>query len=310
MKSEHCDDFLSSLLCRSKGPCFRPLCEAGLCTCHNGTGLDVDCDNVTCPDDCNDLNSAISRSITCVRDHDGDQYPDCVASGSFSDDDDDESSSSSDSDDDDDEYCLVMCVEPNATCPHGYTDPNDPDRFSRQRTHRRRGKPCSPMQLPTIAESDCDDDARAHPNSQYVGSAPNKCGALEYNCDNTTTTYACCTAGSFEEANARYLWHVSTCHVVAQGECGGCTASSEHGGNTSVLVAGWACESECPAENAVSTVQEGACPPVCENECRCVDSATSIDVGECAKVVTSCVRVRHSMPLYADVEECCVTTAQ
>lgn len=288
VRDSDCDGLLSSTICTMQGQCFYSHCDAGLCQCLNGTGLDIDCDNVTCPDDCNDRDATVSRKITCIRDQDGDDFPSCTP------------------DDDDDDYCIELCVEPDATCPLGYIDPTDPLRGMRPRTMRQNGTPCTV--IPQINESlcdCCDEDLRAFPGSPYVGSAPNNCGEPDYNCDGDSTPHACCDNDGLHDEFAnvdRYLWYAAACFNVTD-ECGGC--STEY--SAAVLVLGWACETEC-AENAESVVPEGACPAACNDVCQCVDEVTPPLLGECGKMVTNCAHVRST--LYADVETCCVATVQ
>lgn len=285
-----CEQLLSGLVCRAQGECFRPECDAGLCQCHNGTGADLDQDGVPCPEDCDDTDASISVSLTCVLDRDNDAFPDC---GSVL---------------DDAPTCLTFCVEPNATCPLGYTDIDDPNRTERVRSQRTdTGVPCeSEPVVPEELCDCCDIDKRAFPGSLYVASTQNACGNADYDCDGTSTEQLCCSDGSLDaySVNERYLWFSAECELapinVSDG-CGGCSTEN----SAAVLVEGYACESECTgAEN--TQVAPGMCPNACNNECVCVDEDTPPFLGECAQVIVDCAHVRPT--LYADVERCCVVT--
>jgi len=284
---DDCEPLLSALICRSSGPCFRPHCDAGLCRCHDGTGLDLDQDGVTCPDDCDDTDASITTSLMCLRDADNDYWPAC------------------NDDDDDDDECFVFCVEPNATCPHGYTDVDDPNRTERTRSQRPdTGVPCT--EVPVVAEDECDCcdiDKRAHPGSLYAGSAPNNCGSADYNCDYATEERACCIDGlndPYVASGTRYVWFEQLCETptTVNETCGGCETLENA---TAVLVAGWACEDEC---DGAPPSESSMCPNACAGECDCVDAGSPPVLGRCAKFVDSCIHVRPT--LFADAETCCV----
>ena len=281
-----CDGLVSSLACRAQGECFVPHCDAGLCRCFNGTGIDLDGDGVPCPDDCNDQDPTISASIKCLLDYDNDYYPSC-AGGEGS--------------------CMDFCVEVNHTCPYGYTDPTDPDHNEWPRSQRPdTGVPCEEQPVFDEGLCDCCDiDKRAHPGSLYSASTPNNCQDADYDCDNTTEYVGCCADGMLDayghhHAAGRYIWFSQLCvDDFVYGDCGGCSTVNE----TAVRVGGFACETNCSDGEFITTVPEGACPNVCANECACADAQTQPPLGQCAKFVTSCVEVRPD--LFADHEACC-----
>jgi hypothetical protein len=144
----------------------------------------------------------------------------------------------------------------------------------------------------------------------YTASRPNNCGDADYNCDGTTDVHACCVDGIVDAypggGGARYLWFEDTCvNGTAIDVCGGCSTTAN---NTADLELGWACESECDGPNVSTPVNEGDCPNVCAGECDCVDDDQRPLVGRCGKFVTSCIEVRSD--LFADYEQCCVSTVQ
>lgn len=290
-----CDARLSALICRAQGECFRPYCDASECRCFNGTGVDLDQDGVPCPEDCDDTDPHITTSITCLRDKDNDNYPECGPILALN---------------GEEERCMQFCVEPNHTCPYGYTDVTDPLRWYKDRSHRRdTGVPCNETAPEDDDDCDCCDiDKRAYPNSMYTASRPNNCGDPDYNCDGETDVRACCIDG-FSDAHAgsggpRFLWFVDACvNGTAIDVCGGCETINA----TADLALGWACESECDSVTP-SPVPPGACPNACNGECDCVDDDQRPVTGRCGKFVTSCVQVRTD--LFADHEECCVSTVQ
>lgn len=279
-----CDLFISGQLCRAQGECHRPYCDKGLCECLDSTGLDLDGDGVPCPADCDDSDAAVSRTVTCSRDRDDDHYADCNSVI------------------DESPPCLVFCVEPNATCPSGYTDIADPDRFERERSTRTDGVPCDDE--PVVDECDCCDvDKHVYPNSSYAGSGPNVCGNAEYNCDGTSEQKLCCSDGTVDVHNPnRYLWYANQCHeapINVSDGCGGCETVDE----APVLTEGYACVLNCTGDENIA-VAPGMCPNACDNECVCVDDDSPPLLGECAQVIVDCAHVRPA--LYADVEQCCV----
>jgi hypothetical protein len=292
---EDCENRLSALICRANGPCFYPVCLGnGACDCFDGTGVDLDGDGVECPDDCNDQDATITTELVCVRDVDNDHYPACPPT-------------SIGDDDDDDASCMVFCVEPNHTCPYGYTDVADSEWYGKDRSHRTdTGVPCA--ELPEIDEDLCDCcdlDKRAYPGSLYAANTPNNCGDADYDCDGVSTNISCCSAGMndyYVDEGTRYLWYADTClePFATPGTCGGCTTLNE---STYVLEPGYACADECTGDE-ITTVAPGMCPNACADECVCVDALTTPVLGQCAKVVDACVQVRPD--LFADHEKCCV----
>jgi len=292
---DDCAGLHSSIVCRAQGPCFTPMCEAGLCQCHNGTGLDLDDDGVPCPDDCDDTDPYITTELTCVRDRDNDHFPDCppfIVSA----------------DDDEDEDCMVFCVEPNHTCPYGYADVSDAERQEKQRSRRRdTGAPCD--ELPAIDEEDCDccdRDKRAYPGSLYSASTLNNCGNADYDCNGVADNVTCCVNGTRDyyyahyPTSSRYLWFTNVCTEDTR-VCGGCSTVN----GSAVLVGGYACETNCTGDE-ITSVAAGMCPNACDNECECVDADSPPMIGDCTKVVTSCIHVRSEPVLYGDHEACCV----
>lgn len=254
VEDEDCDGLLSSTLCSNEGECFYPHCEVGLCQCFNGTGADVDKDGLACPEDCDDLDSEISETIVCSRDRDDDHFADCYCgqrtyehtyhhhrSG--------KGGGKYDSDDDDDECCRRFCVEPNHTCPRGWTNPLDANRFQKPRSQRAdTGSPCTEDEANAVQPEEddcdcCDRDKRAFPNSMFASSRPNNCHEADYNCDGEPQRVVCCSDGQEDQYSdhGRTLWYTSECIELDDDDCGGCSTS----GGEPVLEQGWACSESC-----------------------------------------------------------------
>jgi hypothetical protein len=311
------------------------MCDAGVCQCFNGTGLDLDKDDVMCPEDCDDLDPYVSKDILCFRDRDNDHYPHCDPYSYIRDDGEDDGEIEQGSDGGGHHRrrrkrsnCMRFCVAENDTCPYGWADPSDSDRFEKYRSKVTEGSPCSGENVTDTDECDCcDRDPRAFPGSMYAANEPNWCGNADYDCDGETTTLACCTDGQEDTYRRRHhhqdsadsnspdprtLWYKIEC-VEVDDECGGCSTENE----TAIHRAGWACEESCSdvdpslgsvvARRRKRQLSDGNdCPPSCDGECVCVDSQETPMLGECAKVVTSCIEVRPG--IFGDAEECCVAT--
>lgn len=323
-----CDATLQGLLCRSRGECSFPVCAAGWCECVNTTGLDLDQDGVACPDDCDDTDAHVTRTVTCARDADNDHYADCSPDYY------EEAPAGDDAPPRKRPNCATFCVGANETCPYGWTDPSDAMRFEKRRAHDVEMTPCE--QVPWIDECDCcDRDPRAFPGSLYVSDRPNMCHDADYNCDGNSTTFACCVDGQNDthtthRHSMRTLWHESACVELESDECGGCASSGGKSGGGATLNVGWACSQDCDnydtsvggvarRKRDVSEAQGGGksgggggdeddCPASCNGECVCVDGQTPPMLGECAKVVTSCLEVRPDV--FGDAEECCAVAVQ
>ena len=324
-----CDALISGLICRGRGECFLPMCERGLCDCLNTTAMDLDADGVSCPDDCDDLDPSISRQITCFRDYDNDHYPTCTTPTHYHHDDDDDGGGSAPATPGSSPggatggwggsapRCMQFCVGANETCPYGWADPSDPERFEKVRSRRSdTGVACDEELSESDEECDCcDRDTRTFPGSMYASNRVNKCGDSDYNCDGETTQYACCDDGHVDTRYYRLhrtLWYDSSCiDISAQDDCGGCSTTVN---GTADLVVGWACEETCGGsvlqqrKKRTVEMETSDCPSSCNGECVCVDEQTAPVLGECAKLVTSCIEVRPEV--FGDGEECCVLTIQ
>jgi len=255
-----CEGLLSSQLCVSQGECYYPHCDAGLCECHNGTGGDLDGDAVSCPDDCDDRDADVSATLVCLRDHDNDHYADCYCGdrkykhphhhhhhdggakkGGYFD------------DDDDGECCQRFCVEVNHTCPYGWADPLDPERFQKPRSQRGdSGVACTADEInatqPDESECDCcDRDKRAFPGSMYASDHANNCREADYNCNGIAERTACCQSGQEDQygEHDRTLWYTNECIELDDDDCGGCSTSN----GQPVLEQGWACSESCSQYN-------------------------------------------------------------
>jgi len=288
IRDEDCDGLVSSDACLEQGDCFRPSCDAGLCQCFNGTGIDLDHDGVPCPDDCDDRDDSVSRLVTCVPDADGDGFPPC---GSNS--------------------CIKFCVEHNATCPVGYVDLDDLERDERPRSLRTDlDFPCELDDEESAPSADscdcCDIDPLAFPGSWYASGHVTACDDYQYGCrDNGVEYQVCC--GDGELVGDRYIWDIADCEIAiggdlaAAGECGGCS-------DTGTANIGWSCETECTEETGLSSsVPPGTCPAGCHNACACISEDVSPVPGVCGNYVDSCLQVRPG--IWGDHEDCCILTA-
>ena len=181
-RDKHCDRFRTAAACRAQGECYLPVCDHGFCECINAEGMDTDGDGVFCPEDCDDTDPNVSKEVTCFPDADKDQWPSCPEPmpvrrkplpGE----------------------CRTFCVEPDFTCPKGWTDPLDPFRFLCPPSRKAdQGSTCEGEPPPESCDC-CDIDPHAFPGSQHASNTPNACGDEDFNCDGQSTRLACCLEG-------------------------------------------------------------------------------------------------------------------